>query len=146
MDNEYAKLQYIDVKIADQNNSNVKVVSGLSDSGAEISVLRADVLGQLEVPHVGKLKLRGIVGSPVSADLVKLKIALSVPEHNDSDYVTIMCAVCPEANDDLVLTADVVNSLFAKQSQVSNVNVDTKLDASYDDHDDCNDGSDIETH
>ena len=73
LDNEYAKLQYIDVKIADQNNSNVKVVSGLSDSGAEISVLSADVLGQLEVPHVGKLKLRGIVGSPVSADLGQIE-------------------------------------------------------------------------
>jgi len=48
-------------------------VSGLSDSGAEISVLRADVLGQLEVPHVGKLKLRGIVGSPVSADLGQIE-------------------------------------------------------------------------
>ena len=38
---EYAKLQYIDVKISDEYHSNVKVMSALCDSGAEMSVLRA---------------------------------------------------------------------------------------------------------
>jgi len=54
MSDDYAKLQYIDVKVTDQSNTDVKVISGLCDSGAEISVLRTDVLGQLDVHTLAK--------------------------------------------------------------------------------------------
>ena len=40
LDNAYAKLQYIDVQIADPDCCNVKAVSALCDSGAEVSVIR----------------------------------------------------------------------------------------------------------
>ena len=53
-------------------------MSALCDSGAEVSVIRADILSQLDIPRVGHVKLRGIVGSPVSADLVKLDVALLI--------------------------------------------------------------------
>ena len=108
---DYAKLQYVDVKITDQNHSDAKVVAGLNDGGAEISVIRTNVLDKLDVVHIGKVKLRGIVGSPVDAALVKVNVALS-NSTDDSDYVSVLCAVCPEANDDLVLTSNVVDSLF----------------------------------
>ena len=124
LDNAYAKLQYIDVQIADPDYCNVKAVSALCDSGAEVSVIRADILGQLDIPRVGHVKLRGIVGSPVSADLVKLDVALLIPDHVENEYVSIVCAVCSEMNDDFVLTAEVVNNLFSKQPQVFNVNID----------------------
>lgn len=46
---EYAKLHYVNVKIANDDNSNVKLLSDLCDSGAEISVVRTDVLGELQL-------------------------------------------------------------------------------------------------
>lgn len=46
---EYAKLHYVNVKIVNDDNSNVKLLSGLCDSGAEISVVRTDVLGDLQL-------------------------------------------------------------------------------------------------
>jgi len=50
---DYAKLQYVDVKITDCDKSGIKVLSALDDSGAQISVIRCDVLGSLHVPYVG---------------------------------------------------------------------------------------------
>jgi len=41
--NDYAKLQYVDVKISDQNCSDVKVLSGINDGGAEISAVHTSV-------------------------------------------------------------------------------------------------------
>ena len=119
---DYAKLQYVDIKITDCDKSGMKVLSALNDSGAQISVIRSDVLGNLHVPYVGKVKLRGIVGSPVSADLVKLYVALSNSE-NDDEYITVLCAVCSEANDDLVLASDVVDSLFGRQIKANVANI-----------------------
>ena len=116
----YDKLQYIDVKVTDCVNSDVKVVSALSDSGAQISVIRSDVLGKLDVPYIGKVKLRGIVGSPVTADLIKINVALSNDDLDDNEYVTVLCAVCAEANDDLVLASSVVDSLYNRQLQLIN--------------------------
>ena len=84
-------------------------------------MIRCDVLGSLHVPYVGKVKLYGIVGSPVSADLVKLDVSLSNGE-NDDEYITVLCAVCSEANDDLVLAIDVVDSLFGRQIKANVAN------------------------
>ena len=84
---------HCDVKITDCINNDVKVVSALCDSGAQISVLRADVAGNLELLSVGKVKLRGIVGNPVSADLVKLSVSLAETE-SINGYIEIMCCMC----------------------------------------------------
>ena len=90
---DYAKLQYVDIKITDCDKSGMKVLSALNDSGAQISVIRSDVLGNLHVPYVGKVKLRGIVGSPVSADLVKLYVALSNSENMMSTLLYCVLSV-----------------------------------------------------
>jgi hypothetical protein len=45
----------------------------LEDSGAELCVLRAELLtGQDNLVHLGEIQLRGIVGPPVKAELVEL--------------------------------------------------------------------------
>ena len=41
-----------------------------------------------------------------------------------NNYVSIICAVCSGANDDLVLTGKVVDNLFKLQSQLISVNID----------------------
>ena len=93
---DYAKLQYVDVNVTECVKSDVKVVSALSDSAAQISVIRSDVLGNLDVPYIGKVKLHGVLGSPVSADLVKINVALSNTELDDVEYMSVLCAVCSE--------------------------------------------------
>jgi len=40
--------------------------------------------------------------------------------------IEIMCAVCAEANDDLVLAANVVDSLMQRQSQIGLVEVEPR--------------------
>ena len=99
-------------------------MSGLCDTGAEISVIRTSMLNDWELPVIGKIKLRGIVGSPVSADLVKSNVTLADSKQDGDEYVSIICAVCSEANGDLVLTGKVADNLFKLQSQVTSVNID----------------------
>ena len=96
-------------------------------------MIRTNVLDKLDVVHIGKVKLRGIVGSPVGAALVKVNIAL-LNSTDDSDYISVLCAACSEANDDLVLTNNVVDSLCSKQSQA--VCVDAVIQYDDDDNDD----------
>ena len=61
-------------------------------------MIRTNVLDKLDVVHTGKVKLRGIVGSPVGAALIKVNIAL-LNSTDDSDYISVLCAACSEAND-----------------------------------------------
>jgi hypothetical protein len=75
LNNDFAKLHYIDVRIADDPHSSYKVMSALCDSEAEISVVRADKVRGLHMPRVMDIKLRGLVGSPVSAEVVKLFVS-----------------------------------------------------------------------
>ena len=65
---DYAKLQYVDVKITDCDKSGMKVLSALNDSGAQISVIRSDVLGNLHVLYVGKVKFCLLYTSPSPRD------------------------------------------------------------------------------
>jgi len=140
---DYAKLQYVNVKVTHQSKLNLKMMSGLCDTGAEISVIRASI-NDWELPIIGKIKLRGIVGLPVSADLVKLNVTSADSKQDGDEYVCIICAVCSEANDDLVLTGKVVDSLFKLQSQVTSVNIDLLSENDDDDDIDSHDDSDHE--
>jgi len=72
-------------------------MSVLCDSGAEISVVRSDLVQGLEVTELGKIKLRGIVGSAVSADIVKLYVCLDGGDINSNNFIPITCAVCPRS-------------------------------------------------
>jgi len=106
---EYAKLHYLDVKVTDDGRSNIKVLWGLQDSGAEISVACSTSWcsrWSLLTTHWPC----GIIGSPAIADLVKLNVALSDSQCNDNDdeYMSVLCAVSAQVNDDLVLSYNVV--------------------------------------
>jgi len=46
---DYARLEYVDVKLTDCINSDVKVLSALCDSGVQMSVLHVDIAGNLRV-------------------------------------------------------------------------------------------------
>ena len=51
-----------------------------------------------------------------------MNISLSNGE-NDDEYITVLCAVCSKANDDLVLASDVVDSLFGRQIKTNVANI-----------------------
>jgi len=75
---ELAPLNYVDAKI----NGVQRTISALDDGGTEIAVLRSDILDLCGADYVsvGSTRLRGIVGYPVDANLVKLQVQLDTDE------------------------------------------------------------------
>jgi len=109
---ELAPLNYVDVKI----NRLQRIISALDDGGTEIAVLRSGILDLCGVDYVsvGSTRLRGIVGSPVDANLVKLQVQQDTDE---GCCLSVICAVCKDANEDLILPSSVVDQLFTLQYQ-----------------------------
>ena len=119
-----AKLKYLDVLIG--TGASDRKVSGLCDGGAEICVVRADVVDGLNLTSLGTVKLRGLFGAPVTANLVKLDLCLFGDRIVDREYVSTLCAVCPDMHDEVILTADVVDRLSEKQNMMLACNVVTR--------------------
>lgn len=65
-----AQLQYMPIVIKGIDNP----IMSLKDTGAEISVIQPKIIQHLNLPHVGRITIRGIVGPSVEADLVMLEI------------------------------------------------------------------------
>ena len=105
---DLAKLNYVDVNIMGRDDC---VVSALADSGSEINVAKRDILSGLDLIPFGSVQLRGILGAPVEAELVHLKVRLADEMSNDSDFVSIVCAVCDNVNTDFILTGEIVDRL-----------------------------------
>jgi hypothetical protein len=101
-----AQLNYVNINIEGMN----QCVRALADGGAELSVINAELLRDLEYVPLGKVCLRGIVGNPVFADIANLRIRLSV--NDEDEFVSTMFAVCSDANEECILTDDVVNRLY----------------------------------
>ena len=102
----FARLHYIDVRVSDDEVT--RQIRALCDSGAGISVIRPDLVKIMNTTRFGSVRLRGIVGSPVQADLVKLSVRV---KNGSDNFVSVLCAVCEGVNDDLILTNDVVDRL-----------------------------------
>ena len=56
-----------------------QTVKGLHDSGAQISVIHPDLIKDIlsKLPREGTVKLKGLIGDPIDADLISLSIKLS---------------------------------------------------------------------
>jgi hypothetical protein len=107
---ELAKLKYIGVRI----DGVTEIVNGLADSGAELSICHSDVVRELNVVPFGHVLLRGILGQPVDAQLIKLSI--KSPD-SDEEYFSIVCAMCDQLNDNLILTQDIAMRLITSQNK-----------------------------
>ena len=127
LDCDFATLCRVAVQITDIYGTQVKVVSALEDSGAEISLVHSDVVKDLELPRCGKLKIRSVVGNRIDTDLVHLRVTLAEPaaaEHQSQHYCNILCAVCPSLDsEEMILTGEVVQFL---RDSVTSVNVVTR--------------------
>jgi hypothetical protein len=117
VDVEFAQLHYLDVNIAGVSH----VVKSLEDSGAQLCVVRSDIIKGLDVERVGTVKLRGIFGAPVQADLIRMQLKLANRPKEETSYVSVICAVCDGIYEELILNVDAVNRLTA--SECDNVSV-----------------------
>jgi hypothetical protein len=104
-----APLEYLKVKVSD-NTGNVIIADGLVDSGAQMSVMHSDMVGGLDYCSVGRVKLRGIIGPSVEADVVKLNMRLASCSDN-CEYISVFIAVSPDVNDKFVLPLEVVHKI-----------------------------------
>jgi hypothetical protein len=102
---ELSPLKYINITIhrTDRNNS------ALEDGGTEIAVIKASRLPGNSYEGAGTVKVRGFVGLPLISDVVKLPIRLT---DTDDCSLSILCTVCKDANEDLILPSNAVERLI----------------------------------
>jgi transposase InsO family protein len=121
---EFAELHRIEVFIQGVEHS----VKCLEDSGAQIGIVRADVISNMNLKRVGTVKLRGIFGSPIDADLIKLYVKLS--DNVDEMYTPVIVAVCEGVYEQMILPHDIVNRLLESRDSVCVITTSVDIDLS----------------
>jgi hypothetical protein len=113
---DFASLQFKDIYI-----DELKVrVKALEDSGAELCVIKSAIVDPIiNLPQIGTIHLRGIVGKSVEAKLVKLHISSLCCESCESASIPITCAVCPDLNENMILTIPVVKQLTCQHNNLN---------------------------
>lgn len=133
MNCEIANLHYVDVNVASHAGFNAVTVSCLEDSGSQVAVANKALIDKLEgISVVGSIKIRGVIGEPITCDLVKLH--LSLPETDEQSMhskrtMSVVCAVSDVANNELLLPITVtakLHDLTASSLRPSAVNVVTR--------------------
>ena len=105
-----SKLEYMPVNV----NGVRESLLALKDSGAEIGIIQPRLIQHLNLPFVGQITIRGIVGKPVNADLVMLEVKpCSDPGYrNIVPYIPMIFAVCEiSTGHDMILSAAFVQQL-----------------------------------
>jgi len=134
---ELSSLKYVDICLSGDDSRDVKRVSALRDSGAEICVANSSVVEGLNLDPIGQIQLRPFCSNTVTADLVCLNVSLhdsDVPNVTPNQVVKVTCAVVPDLYDKFILTADVIErmsrcDLVVSQAQVTGaVNSSTNVD------------------
>ena len=106
------------VAVVDGDNSDFRRVAALEDSGAEMAVISASVVHQLEgVVPMGHVWLSGICGTPVECPLVRLEVRMLQGDLGEpipvevAPRAVITCAVLEQSVDELVLPVAVIDCL-----------------------------------
>lgn len=110
-------LKYIDVSLSVDNGKTDEHLrlSALLDSGAEICCVKNELVQQFEPIVTGTVQLRPFCGNPVTADIAHFVVTC------DERSIPIWCALVPGLHDDLILTANAVDRLFAVDAKLSRV-------------------------
>jgi hypothetical protein len=74
VENDFFVLQYLSVCLTD-GDSTVRA-SGLVDSGAEINLVKANLVKDSNAHVMGSVRLRGVIGQAIDADLIRLNVKL----------------------------------------------------------------------
>ena len=103
-------------------------VLAMADSGSQIPVIRRETIAQLNVPTLGQIKIQGIFGDPVIADLVTLQIKRnrdsSHKSEGDESYdvpsIPVMFAVTEvmAPGCDVIIPADIAAELQTGSSKL----------------------------
>jgi len=116
-------IQYVTATVDELTDSRDAPVAirYLNDSGSELCIIISGLLESLALSVVGKVRIRGVVRCPVEADLVKLHISLVAdPDDNyDNRSIPVVCAVCPDLNEDIRLTSALMNRLQHQKADKS---------------------------
>ena len=126
---ELSCLKYVDIYLSGNESRDVKRVSALCDTGAEICAADSSVVEGLNLDPIGQIQLRPFCGNTVAADLVCLNISLhdsDVPNVTPNQIV-VTCAVVPDLYDKFILTADVIERLSRCDLVVSQAQVTLSL-------------------
>jgi hypothetical protein len=108
---DFSPLQYVNVEIQGINGC----IAGMADTGAQISLCNRSVIQSLNLPVVGNLKIKGIIGDAHDADLVVIQIRIA--DSKDMPYIPIHCAVTDGINDVLILTANAIRRLTQRNDR-----------------------------
>ena len=107
-------LKYVNICLCGDDSRDVKCVSALCDSGAEICVVNSFVVEGLNFDFIGQIQLRPFCGNTVTADLVCLNVSLvdsDVPSITPNHVVKVTSAVVPDLHGKFILSADVIDRL-----------------------------------
>jgi hypothetical protein len=66
---ELAPLNFVRIRI---QRTDTPSVTSLVDSGSKLNVIRSDLVSELPLESIGEVSLKGVVGKPVNASLVRL--------------------------------------------------------------------------
>ena len=110
-------LKYIDVSLSVDNGKTGEHLrlSALLDSGAEICCVKNELVQQFEPTATGTVQRRPFCGNPITVDIASFVVTC------DERSIPIWCALVPSLHDDLILTADAVDRLFAADAKLSRV-------------------------
>jgi len=98
------------VILSDRSGESTEVVQAVVDSGAEMCVVRQDVIAALDCLTVSKVTLRGIVGDPFNADVKRVYIGAA---SDNQVMFPVACACHESVHDKLLVTPAVVNCLIS---------------------------------
>jgi len=129
---EFAELHRIDVFIQGVECS----VKCLEDSGAQIRIIKSDVISNVNVKHVGTVKLHGIFGSPVDDDLIQLRVKTF--DKIDTPYTPVIVAMCDSVYEETILPCDTVKRLFKSRDSIHATNAIENENVSFNE---CSDSS-----
>ena len=118
IDDNMSDINQLPLSELQYSNISIRGVEGplvcLNDSGAEISMIKQAVIQHLDVPKLGTIAIKGVVGEAVEANVVSLNIK-PCPEQqceNIAPYIPVLFAACNLSTDvDVILCGDVVKQL-----------------------------------
>jgi len=100
------------------------------DSGAQLPVIKAELVQNQNPEVMGKIKLQPFCGEAIDAEWIRLKIQAKAGPGVTKVH-TIDCAMVPKLNEQFIITADVMTQLARDVSEAliaSNVTVDDNND------------------
>jgi len=107
---QLSTLTYIDVTVRCSEDSPDIAVRALYDTGAQVSIIKAELLEGSEMEVIGRMRLQPFCGNAVEADWIELQISPFTEEH-DNTFITVDCAVVSNCNENMILTADVLSRI-----------------------------------